>query len=167
MQIEQVTWKSNVPTKGIDARKAHNALEEIRKKSGALTDDLVVDAARAKNHVLHPWFEWDDTKAAVEFRRSQSRTLIRSIEVVYVEAPEHKARAYEVFKKTRTQDADRTLYSTTEEVLRDPDARDRLIASAIRDAMAFRRRYAMISGFERVLEEIDKAVQEIGLAEAY
>lgn len=162
MKIASVKWKQNVPTKGIDAAKAYKALEAIRTKNSGLTDDGILLAASAKNHVLNQWFEWDDTVAASEHRRNQARQLIRSIEVTYSEAPGIKTRVYEVEHKSRPQDPGRTVYTTIEEVLANPESRDRLIAEAIKAAMQFRRRFKMLHEFDGLMGEIDKAVEKLG-----
>jgi hypothetical protein len=162
MKVQEIKWKQNVPNKGIDAEKAHAALETIRSKNNGLTDDGIVQAAEAKNHALHKWFEWDDSEAAKEHRRGQARQLIRSLEVIYTEAPDIKTRVYEVEHKARPQDPGRTVYTTTEEVLANPESRDRLIAEAIRAAMQFRRRFKMLHELDAVMEAIDKAVETLG-----
>ncbi len=165
MKIGSVSWKQNVPTRGIAPDTAHKSLEAIREKNGGLTDDAIVEAAKPKKHPLHKWFEWDDTTAGVEYRRMQSRQLLRSLVVSYAEAPEVKTRLYEVSQKTRPADAKRTLYSTVDEVLADPESRDRLIASAIRAAIEFRRRFKNLHELAAVIESIDKVLVEIGTGE--
>jgi tRNA A37 N6-isopentenylltransferase MiaA len=162
MKIEKIAWKQNVPTAGIDSVKAYQAMERLREQNGGLTDDLIVAAAKPKNHILHKFFEWSDNKAAVEYRRSQARQLMRSFEVVYAEAPEIKVRAYQVQSKARPGDMERTVYSTTEEVLSNPESRDRLIASAIKASMEFRNRFKHLHELEGVIEAIDKSLVRLG-----
>lgn len=164
MKISQVTWKAGAPTKGIDAAKAHAALEKIRKDNNGLTDDAIVESAKPKNHTLHKWFEWDDSKAATEHRRQQARELVRSVHVVYEEAPEVKTRLYEIQRKVQPRQEGRTVYSTADEVLRDPAARDALIATAIRQAMEFRRRFKGLHELDHVMQAIDKTIESLGMA---
>ena len=162
MQIETIKWKQNVPSKGVDAAKAHKALEAIREKNNGLTDDGVLAAASVKGHTLNKWFEWDDSTAASVHRRDQARQLIRSLEVTYSDAPGIKTRVYEVEHKSRPQDPQRTVYTTTEEVLANPESRDRLIAEAIKAAMQFRRRFKMLHELDGLMLEIDKVVEKMG-----
>lgn len=162
MLIEQVSWKQNVPTCGIKPEVAYAALEELREKNGGLTDDLIVEAAKKPKHVLHKWFEWDDTEAAKEHRRLQARALLRSLTVVYKEAPKLEVRAYQVERKDRPQEPVRTVYSTNEEVLRNPESRDRLIAEAIKMAMDFRKRFRHLHELDMIFEAIDKALVKLG-----
>jgi len=162
MKIEKIMWKQNVPTAGIDAAKAYEAMELLRAKNNGLTDDALVEAAKPKSHVLHGFFQWSDDKAAVEYRRMQARQLMRSFEVVYAEMPETKVRAYQVQAKARPGEAQRTVYSTTEEVLNDPVSRDRLIASAIKAAMEFRNRFKHLHELEGIIESINKTLVTLG-----
>lgn len=165
--IESVSWKSSVPNRGIDAEKAFSEIESIRiKNEGELTDDLIVEKAKSKNSVIHDWFDWDDTVAAREHRRAQARSLLRSFHVVYKEKPEVKMRAYQVLYKQPAISEKRTVYSTTEEVLANPEARDRLIAEAIRMAMQFRNRFKHLHELEKVIQAIDETLPELALKQS-
>lgn len=165
MEIATVTWKQRVPTKGIDAVKAYELIEKLRvKNDGSLTDDAIVNAAKPKNNLLHQFFEWDDSVASVEYRRMQARQLIRSFEVTYKDTPDVKTRAYEVHTKRSGQD-ERTEYKTTVDVLSQTESRDQLIASAIRQAMEFRRRFKHLHELDMVIEAIDKVLVKLGAGE--
>lgn len=163
MKIDSISWKQNVPTNGIDPAKAYTALEKIREKHDGLNDDLIVTVASSKNHILHKWFEWDDSVAAKEHRRMQARKLVQSLVVTYEELPELKTRAYEISHKAKPGSEIRTLYSTTEEVLANPESRDRLIAEAIKMAMQFRRRFQSLHELDAVIEAIDKTLKELAV----
>lgn len=47
--------------------------------NGRLTPDAVVDDARDPRSPLHDQFEWDDAKAAHQYRLEQARELIRTV----------------------------------------------------------------------------------------
>ena len=53
-------------------------------KSGVLTPEEVVDAARNPNSSMHDQFEWNDTEAAHGYRLSQARRLIKTVTVEVV-----------------------------------------------------------------------------------
>lgn len=55
-----------------------NGLED---GNGDVRPDYVVEAARQPDSPLHPFFEWDDSVAAYEYRLNQARALIRSVRV--------------------------------------------------------------------------------------
>ena len=50
-------------------------------RAGKLTAHAVVDAARDAKSPLHGYFEWDDSKAAEQYRLDQARVLIRTVQV--------------------------------------------------------------------------------------
>ena len=54
---------------------------DIKKKSG-LTAEAIVEQAKKKKSELHEFFEWDDTKAAEQWRIQQARILINEVKVL-------------------------------------------------------------------------------------
>lgn len=87
--------------KGVSAEDATAELERIYGIHGKLTSSAVVEEARPKGAVLHGAFEWNDKRAAEEYRRGQARTIIRAVLVVD-DADEKKASP--VFVHVRAQD---------------------------------------------------------------
>jgi hypothetical protein len=65
-------------------------LENLYKRVGKLTPQLVVDEARNKTHPLHDHFEWDDAVAAELHRLEQARSLIRKVKIKYLDADEQR-----------------------------------------------------------------------------
>lgn len=163
MKIKEIRWKANANTGGLNAKDAFEAIEQIRKKlGGEVSPDDIVAAAKSKQHKLHSVFEWDDTAAAKEHRLNQSRTLLRSIEVVYAEMPDRPMRSYEIIaKKKRGDEQSKTIYRTSDEAMSDPETRDALIADAIRQAMAFRRRFQGLRELQLIFEAIDQVSEQI------
>ena len=70
----------------ISAKRIASIREELEAiaKSGVLTPEEVVQAARNPNSSMHDQFEWDDNEAAHRFRLSQARSLIKQITVEVV-----------------------------------------------------------------------------------
>jgi hypothetical protein len=54
------------------------ALEAIVKKEGTITRERVVELAEKKDHPLHQYFEWDDSKAAYEYRLQCAYDMMRT-----------------------------------------------------------------------------------------
>ena len=164
MNIAEIRWKRNANTGGVSASDAFDEIERVRaKKGGDVAPEHLVEVARSKRNVLHGIFEWDDSTAATQHRITQARTLLRSIEVVYEELPERPMRSHEiVVRKKRGDDQSHTMYRTTSEAMEDPITRDALIAEAIRQAMAFRRRFQNLRELQMIFEAIDKVIEEVG-----
>jgi hypothetical protein len=62
--------------------KRRRELERIKKKHGILHAKDVVEFARNEKTALHSAFEWDDTKAAQEFRLYQARKVIAHVMLI-------------------------------------------------------------------------------------
>ena len=155
----EIKWKDGSRFK-LAPGKAHAVIERVRKRgNGNITPDAVVEEAKKPRSHLHPEFEWDDEIAAHEHRMERARTLIRSIMVVRAEAPEVTARAYEVRLAAPDPDKPGTqpskVYQTTEDILADPIARDRLLGRALSELAGFRQRYAGISELAVVFNAIN------------
>src|SRR5690348_15271357 len=63
-----------------EKKAVHSTLRRLA-DSASLTPDNVINEAEKKSSPLHPFFEWDDTKAANKFRLQQARSLISDFEI--------------------------------------------------------------------------------------
>jgi hypothetical protein len=168
MKIQEVKWKQHAKTLDVPAELAYKELLKVKKKSnGNLTPNDVVEFAKDPSSVMHSWFTWEDTEAARRYRLIEAGSLIRSIEVVYVEAPKMERRAFEIQYKKKTGDAEsRTVYKTAEEAASDPDNHARLIAEAVRTLMAWRKRFAALQELHHLMTAIDSTIESIADKEA-
>ena len=79
-------FKNGYGKQGLDPQVVGEWFETLRKKhGGALRPADVLDAAKDKTSPVHSYFEWDDTKAAEQWRLEQARKLIREVEVTWSE----------------------------------------------------------------------------------
>lgn len=62
----------------------HRLDQIIRLNNGRITPDAVIEDARSKKSPLHDQFEWDDSKAAHQYRLEQAREIIRSVKMEIV-----------------------------------------------------------------------------------
>lgn len=155
----EIKWKKGSRGKG-SAKKCYLELEKIRKRDGVLIPAAVVKKAKAKTNPMHKEFTWDDNAAAEQHRLNQARLLMRTIEVIYEEAPMVPTRVYELITQPATKDKPaRKAYQTVTEILADPIARDELLSRAIRDALAYRKRYNGLSELAKVFHVMDEFVE--------
>lgn len=135
---------------------------EASKVDGHLDLATVVDRARSVDSPIHSEFTWDDHTAAEQWRLEEARYLVRAIEVVYDQAETKAVRAYESIPvRTATDDSPTPVtrtYQHIEDVLADPVARSELLTRAMREAAAWRRRYATLQELAQVHAAIDAAV---------
>ena len=166
MKVKEVSWKSGFVSRGVQCDEAFAYTEQLRAKHGGeLTTAQVLDAAKRTNSPIHDLFEWSDSKAAKAFRLRQAGDLIRSFHVVYEEAPERVHRAYEVVKRPPVGEKNlggkKTFYSTTDEIMCDPEKRDTLVLDALRQLTSWRRKFAGLTELQEVIDSIDKAIKEV------
>lgn len=163
-EIQAYEWVARYAHKGVDPTKVATELERLRKKRGGeYTPEDVVEAARSKRSSMHKLFEWDDTEAARQHRVTQAGTLLRSLQVVYVDMPKEPRRAYEIrYKERKTDKKEKlTLYTTTEEIVKDERSREMLIAECINAMMAIRRKFKFLNEMDRVFSELDRMAEEV------
>ncbi len=60
---------------------AQAELKALESRSGTLTPQEVVEAARDEGTALHECFTWDDGEAAERWRLEEARELIRSVRI--------------------------------------------------------------------------------------
>lgn len=137
------------------------------KYNGTLTPDVVVEHAEPSESPLHGYFEWDDTKAAAEFRLAQAAGLIRRVRVTY-EVGENKTLNVRAFHNVRPaaskseeeDDGRRGIYVPVETAMTTPSYRDQLFQSAQRDAKAFRSKYSSLQEASAIIGAIEQTFPE-------
>lgn len=158
-----IQWKQGSKFTG-SAESAYNELEKIRKREGNITPRSVVEQAKKRNSALHRHFEWDDAKAADLHRLEQARKVLRSIEIIHIEAPNAPAKAYSIVTAPTAgkEEKPKRVYTSTKEALQDPIQRDEILAQAIREAISYRRKYAALQELSKVFSAMDEFLAEFG-----
>jgi len=167
----EISWREGADRHHkTSAKVAYKELERIKKAAGGdLVPSHVVDASRPSSAPLHQEFQWDDVSAAERWREEQARGIIRDVRVVYDQAPSIVTRAYQVVNTTAhpNKEGDKPravkVYRTTEEILADPGARADLLMQAMRDAQAFRKRYAGLQELWQIFASMDDFLKGVEL----
>ncbi|MBQ6599980.1 MAG: hypothetical protein IJH79_20740 [Lentisphaeria bacterium] len=128
-------------------------------KDNNLCAQSLVDVSRPESAPLHNEFEWDDAKAGEEWRKAQAGNVIRHL-IIVREEPETKEEQTPIraFFKIEHDDPH---YTPVEIIIRKEDTRNALIAQAINELKAFRRKYAAISELAKLFESIDSEMEQI------
>lgn len=117
---------------------------------GVLSPENVVEAARPLDSPLHSKFEWDNSKAAENYRLWQARQLIR-ITVEYIGAEESNVPAH-VFVSLTTDRKEDGGYRLVRAVLDDPDQRQQLMSDALADMQRFQQKYSQLKELAQVFD---------------
>ena len=150
----KVTWKPGMRLGKIDAQDAYDEIERLREASGGfVSPEAIVEASRSEEAVLHPAFEWDDAKAAREYRKDQARDVVTGLHVEMVEGAEPQPAFYSV---SYMQDEVAARGYTRAEVVIESDA---LRHSALHDALSMLSGWLDRFGHLGELEEVTAAIQ--------
>lgn len=157
-----IKWRSGYPSQ-VDASKAYVEIERIRQKNnGQITPEDVIAVAVKPRNVLHKAFQWDEETAASEYRLEQARGMLRSFVVIRSEAPKEPSRVYEIERIAAENDSEpRTVYRTTEDILKDPVTRACLLQRALGELTSCQRKYRQLSELAVVFRAIDDVLVTI------
>lgn len=128
-------------------------LERIQSEHGRLTSDIVVEAARPKQHPLHSMvFDRPVDEAAEAWYRHNARDLIRSVKVVYKEddksGPERSVRKFHAVR-----DETGWHYETIEKIGASPFLTRLLLADAEREWRQLLQRYSHLEEFIKLVRD--------------
>lgn len=148
-------WKPGAVTK-IEAQAAGEELERIRvRHNGRLDQENVLQEAANDASPLHEHFEWDDAKAAQEFRLEQAGYLIRSIEVFVPASNKEDEIPIRAFVNVQREE-DRS-YTSVIDAMADPDLRAQVVAQAWKELESWEKRHAELVEFGAVFSAIKES----------
>lgn len=166
---EQVSWRNGFRVVGdIPAEKAFAELKEVMSLHGyddvkqCTANDALSWCEQNPDSALHSLVgDWDDKSAARKWRVNQMRLVIRSIEIVYPDAPETPTRAFELDPSRWQKDDGYKPYRSTRDIMGDPEARALLLQRALGDLISVRRRYSRLQELSIVFRAIDEVLETI------
>ena len=129
--------------KQADAEIIGPALEKIKQRHKTLTAELILAEARRRRSPLNQFFEWDDTKAANQYRLVQARTMRGAIEVVINETKIPAFHRVTVLVQSEDQKKPKpvSVFLGIEDILESEAMVDQWINQAKLDLVAYRNRY--------------------------
>lgn len=132
------------------------SLEQIRKAhDGILRPVDVVEAASDENHPLHGSFEWNDTRAAAQYRLWQARELIQVAVTVLEGDPKRESiRAYVSLGSDRENPGGG--YRFIGSVLRNSKQRRELFEQALAELRAFEAKYRQLRRLRPIFTALRK-----------
>lgn len=139
-------WKPGARI-GLKAQVVGERLEHLRQKHGGLDAVLVVEDARPPGAPTHEAFEWDDARAAEQYREDQARYLIRSVTVQQTGEEKPSVRAFVVVNETGAEQT----YTSVYVALADEQLRKQVLARALRELQQWEARYQELAELAEVL----------------
>ena len=151
--MEGYKWKLEGLGKGVDVALVVEELTRLQKVNRILTPEVVVRAAEDNNSILHKLFEWDDNKAAYNWRLQQARTILNNIEVTII--TDGEPREIAVFEVTTRSGGYKSVDTFTNEDV------DFVRASILRQLNTMKSKLKTYKEFDKVLFYIDKAIEVV------
>ena len=142
------TWR----TPGLFRADAQKVCDELREIGEEFTPEQIVDAAKDKSKELHKCFEWDDKKAAEQYRLNQARKL--TSEIIFKREVTDDAPApapVRIFNKTEYSGG----YKVPERTFKVQSEYEALLQKALAELHAFKVKYATLQELNYILELID------------
>lgn len=146
----------------VSAQTAGERLEMIEQRDGVITPQAVVDDARPIGSVLHNLFEWNDAKAAEQYRLSQASTFIRCI-VVKPDPDEKLKSPIRMFMNRNpiNEGQKKTgAYINFRSALENPESREVVLNNARYELRTFRKKYSGLSELAKIFAAIDEEMAE-------
>lgn len=133
------------------AQVAGEIMEQLEQSEAGLSPASLLDASRDENAPLHNEFEWDDAKAAEEYRLNQAGQIIRNVYRVTVETQEQAP--VRAFVPTGER---QNAYVSIATALTNEQWRKNLLEQAKRDMQAFSAKYRNLDELSEVLNAMKK-----------
>lgn len=130
-------WKRK-PAGAPEAHIAIDYIEDIKRKRGGITSQLLVIEASKKDSPLHDCFEWDETKAAGQWRIEQGRLLLKNLIVAVIEDEEEEPIYVRCFiSPIEVEEKGGTSYLTIKEICNDEELNEAYLRQLKNELHAF------------------------------
>lgn len=144
------TWKTASRIKA-DPAKAGEQFEQLEKTVG-LSAESVLNANRDKDAPLHNEFEWNNKKAAEQYRLEQARYLIRCLCVVEERGEEQEPIEVRAFFQLTNEHN----YESLSVIAQDENKHAALLQQALCELRAFMKKYNTLKELYPLKEVIEK-----------
>ena len=148
-----IEWK----IKGLYKADAETIYNEIMSIGETVKPSDVVELARDENTALHNLFTWDDSVAAERYREHEAGCILRNIVIVNNDKTEDDKDKVVVVRAIMSTNERTKEYTTVQRIVTNKDSYTRLLAAALAELTAFKKKYETLSGdLEVVFDAIDQ-----------
>lgn len=148
-----IEWK----IKGLYKANAETIYNEIMSIGETVKPSDVVELARDENTALHNLFTWDDSVAAERYREHEAGCILRNIVIVNKDKAEGDKDKVVVVRAIMSTNERTKEYTTVQRIVTNKDSYTRLLAAALAELTAFKKKYETLSGdLEVVFDAIDQ-----------
>jgi len=146
-------WKIKGLAKKVDPSEAAAELRRLQKVYGIITPEIIVNESENPKAVLHPIFEWNNTRAAFNYRLQQARILLNNIQVSVVK--DGDATQISVYEVTSKKDGYKSIDTFTLEDI------EYVRQTILSDLNILKNKLKLYKEFDKILLLINKAIESI------
>lgn len=118
----------------------------------------VLKDAKNNNSPLHSFFEWDEGKAAEQYRLHQARGLIQSVVAIYTDG---KNKAFRTKAYVHIAEATAPHYRETGHAMSQAKTRNMVLQRAWKELVAWRQRYQDLKQFSELFDVMNEVVKAL------
>ena len=153
------TYKFEAGFKQEYAQTVGELCEELERSVEGLSPRTLLDASRDESAPTHSLFEWDDTKAAENWRLEQASQMIRNLRVVRTDdKQEREAMRDKGFVVTPGR---QSAYVSLDTALHKEEYRNFLIEQAKRDCETFEAKYRRVNELAEVIIAMEQFKEKV------
>lgn len=134
--------------------------EKLEKKYGEVNRVNVLDSARPEKSPIHSLFEWDDTKAAENYRLTQASMLICNLDIEVQTEDESKPITCRAF--VNTSESVTGSFVNIQSAFQNEDTKEIVLQRALQELKAFEKKYENLTELSEIFAEIDQLVDKVG-----
>lgn len=150
--VTTFTWQTGTRFTGNANVVGHELARLMKLGGGQLEPTDVVRAAQSKKSALHNYFEWDNGKAAVAWRITQARELLRAVVSEVPDPNIYQVRAF-------VAPGNRGPYITRQTAYAETPARKALITQAVSELRSWTRRWAELTELGGTIQNVETALR--------
>ena len=136
----------------VPAQEAGERIEELDKKYGEVTPEILLEDARPEGSLLHPLYEWRDDIAAEKYRLQQSGKILRELVVVKVDHPEFEPDVPVRAFVSVTPGHNKGGYRPVVVAVSDEETRRQIFENALQELAAFEAKYKHLVDFAELID---------------
>lgn len=131
--------------------------QKLEKKEGTLTSQNVLESARSEKSPIHSLFEWDNTKAAEQYRLKQAAQLICNLTVeIETDDKPIECRAYMDVSEAKVGS-----FINVQSAFQSEESREVVLRRALNELSAFKTKYKNLLELQDVFDVIDTHLEAI------
>lgn len=145
-------WKSGSCIKA-NPQAAGEQMEMLAASESGLTAETLLEASKPEDAPLHNDYEWNDTKAAVNWRFHQSRHFMISLVTVHVDESSTDEHAEPLIVRA-VFPTGQSRYEPLTAIVKEQSKYDKLLETAFRELQSFKKKYETLKELQPVFDAI-------------